>query len=777
MRLAIIAASSYAKNGKLPELSHAPSQAELFSQRLAEPDAAFTVQPVAAERGFSEGLEQFLASSPEPIESLLFFFSGYAAVSDEGFPGLLLDGERLSTVSLQRLRRLLSSRARSSFVILDTVSAFEEHRSDEMVHLFNHVLSGEQSGIHLCAAHAGGADRGAGPSPFTSLLAMTLDWHASAHGLSPEELFAAMNREEALFSRIPSVGFFRSTVPFQLLLPEVSRVVSAPPPMGVPEPSGDERETRAATMLASGDVEAALGELARALEQLGAAPTPHHATLYAKIGAALRAASRDDDARAYFDAALELEPNLAPALEAAADLALARGDRAKTVELLQRRLAVDPDAWDAADRIAHVFSEEQRWEELTTLYESVLARASDATVAVELALKIDALCRDFLKKPGRAAASLERAAGLAPDNAGLQFRLAQIYEARHEFAAALAHLSVGLRAEPGRIDGYRTALNLFQRTHRADAAWHAACALEALGAADVNESLLASAHRPEGLIPARDCLGDGPWIERLFCPERDALVDRLLNTIGDQAIVEIGVETARRKRRLVATDPATEQDPNTSTTTLLKTLAWSARLLSIPVPRVHVDPALQAPFVVIPAPEPTVVVSRSLGSGLGMPELAFLWSRQLTAFRPEHRASSFFPSAPELSALAEAALSLGGAAYLPFKRLDGDAKLFARALKRYLSPRAANELDELVRLLPAAEIGARVASWAKAVELAAGRVGLLASGDPELAVGLIRRFPLAGSTTADEQIKDVLAYSISDEYGLLRERLGLAIRA
>src|SRR4051812_36262703 len=110
MRLAVLAASPYAACQKLPEVEGATLNLDVLGQRLADADAGYTVQAFRAERGLAEAIEQVLAEAPEPVEALLFFFSGYAVVNDERGPALLLDGERLATLSFKRLRRVLDER-------------------------------------------------------------------------------------------------------------------------------------------------------------------------------------------------------------------------------------------------------------------------------------------------------------------------------------------------------------------------------------------------------------------------------------------------------------------------------------------------------------------------------------------------------------------------------------------------------------------------------------------------------------------------------------------
>jgi tetratricopeptide (TPR) repeat protein len=779
-RLAVLVTSSYGASG-LPELIEAPPQIDLLAQRLSESDAGFVVHVLSAERGMAQTLEDLLEASA-PIESLLFFFSGYVVLSDEEVPSLLLDGDRLSTLSLRRVRRLMSQSAASACVVLDTITAFEQSGDPRrMVGRFHEVLLGDRAGIHLF-----GSNRvdGAGPSPFTSLFALCLDWHGSGEALAPDTLFRAMRAEESMFGRIECAELFQASNAFQILIPDASRARSIPPapsadgypPPGFEDapPPKDALEASADALLAAGDVDGAIVEYARLLEQLGTIRTAAHAPIYAKVGAALRAAGQSDEAFAYYEAALDIDPNLVAGLSAAAELRAARGDAAGARELYVRWLALDPNALPALEKAAASLAGAQAWDELVRLYSAMLARVTDPEVAVDLAFHIDGICREKLDNPAYATASLERAAEIAPEDATVRLRLSGLCEDIGDHEHALSHLLLALRAEPGHVAGYRRAMRLFDKCRRPDGAWNAACALEVLGEADVNESLVADAHHPDGLIAAKASVSEEQWMKRMLSPARDSGLDDIFSALGD-ALVEVGLETARRKRRLFGGDPSMEQDPKTSTITLIKTLGWASRLLGVGLPRVYIVPELRTSFAVPPCRDPTIVVNKALASGLEMPELAFLWSRQLAFLRPEYRAFRFFPSVSELAALLLAALSIGGAPGVPLKKLEDDAKLFSRGLRRYLDRAAVARLETLAAEFPLREASTRVRAWARSAELTAGRAGLLASGSTVLAAKLVERFPLGGSVDTKDQVKDLLAYSVSEPYCALRDRLGVLV--
>jgi tetratricopeptide (TPR) repeat protein len=779
MRLAILATSAYAQTDKLTELAEVRWHIDGLAQRLTEPDAGYAVYVLPAERGLAEQVEQLMADASQsgPIEALLFYFAGYAVVSDERGPALLLDGERLSTLSLRRLRRLVSQNAPSSFIVLDTVSAFQERHPIEVVQLLNAVLLGGHAGVHVLAANRplSNGSHDTSSWPFTSLIAMVLDWQASNTGLSPGALFAAMRGEEAWFSQIDAVELYEDTSPFTLLT-AVAPVAASLPPAAAPIDTSGDAEARGDAWIAQGNFTMGLAEYGAALEKLGPERTQRHAPLYVKAAAALLASERTADALAYYEAALEIQGDLTEALEGAAKLRLAAGDQDGALELLERWLRVDPNAVVATELAARLLSEAKRWDELVGLYELVMANVSEPAAAVELALEFAALCREKLDAPPRARAALLRASELAPDDARVHKLLARLEDRLDNFEGAMVHLRRMLRSQPGDAATFRTLLRSFERSARADGAWNAACALEVLGDADINESLLAQTHRPEGLLAARGCVSEAHWRERLFCPERERFVDDLFAAIAD-AIIEVGIETGRRKRRLEQLDPSTAYDPQASTATLAKTLLWSARLLGMQLPKLYVVSDLKTAFATAPVKEPTLLVSKALGRGLELPELAFLWSRQLAFLRPEHRPIVLFPNVAELASLILAALSLGGTSNVAFKKLEGDAKLFARSLKRHLSPEARQRLEQVVQGFPRRDASARMLAWARAVELAASRAGLLAVGDLELAVKTTRRFPLGGLVETEDHVQHLLSYSVSEEYETLRSALGVAVKS
>jgi hypothetical protein len=313
----------------------------------------------------------------------------------------------------------------------------------------------------------------------------------------------------------------------------------------------------------------------------------------------------------------------------------------------------------------------------------------------------------------------------------------------------------------------------FERKGDRDASYRAALCLEALGEADINESMLVTTHRPEGLQAVRGTLSYADWNERLCAGCSEPETTAILRAIGP-AISRVGFQFARRKRRDLELPEEARQEPEKSTTTLAKTLHWASRLLCVPAAELYVLPELTGSLGLQPGPEqPIVACSRVLGSGFSLQELVFLWSRELSFARPEESALCYFPTPAELSVLLQAALAVGGSASM--RSIDADAKRIASGLKREVRGAALGALEQAAQRFNGHDVLERATLFSRGAELVAGRVALLACGNLELALALDQRFPRGNATKLAERRADLLGFTVSPELGQIRATLGVAV--
>ena len=858
MRLAICIGSAYDQNQSLAPLPGAELDLEIISQRFAQADAGFTVHAFSALRGLPEGIEQLIFDLGQPLESLVVYFSGYALLSEERGPALLLDGERLGTCSFKRLRKIIDTSAPEALVILDLVlPANSEHIPHELVSAAEAAFSGGTSRATLIvAARPRAADEPAAPSAFTHLARMILDWYDPAYGLTARSWFEAMQAERALFEEITVASLAIGPSDPWLIFPTAAESLGRRSGVGDAAGAFDGSVAPFAVptfenFVAAGDALIKSDEWSAALDQyegaralLPADPGAEHARLYAKIASALAHVERFADARAYYDAALGIEPNAIAVLDGVSELCLETGDTAqarswlarwlaleensvkanerllgielgagehelaisrrrrlahaltdrtraaeqllaaglsleqvlndatRALECYEEALTVDPTSLDVIERLEELLTARGDFTRLAQVYEFALQHARDPEVAQALATQLSELCRETLIDAPRAVRALASAADLVQDNPSLHAEVAGLFTAQGDFAHAAEQARRAVASEP-RPEYLRIALQSLEKLGELDSAWNAANALDWLGEADINESLLATQHRPEGLLAARTNLTDSDWAEGHLSGETDPELMALVWAARD-AIIETAVAAAKKKDR-PELDAAALQDLAKSTTTLAKTLLWTSRLLGVRTPELYIVPSAPGHLSARIERVPTSIASRAVGSGLGLAELAFLWGRHLVQFRPEHELTFLFPEPEEQAALLTAALSVGGSARYAPRSLDADAKRFAAGLKKHLRGPNLEQLKQVVVRQPDTAPGERMRAYRRRASRAALRAGLLACGDIAVAMRLAERFPIPSEFAKGEERADLVAFSIGQSYALLRQKLGVAV--
>jgi tetratricopeptide (TPR) repeat protein len=422
----------------------------------------------------------------------------------------------------------------------------------------------------------------------------------------------------------------------------------------------------------------------------------------------------------------------------------------------------------ALARHASGLRQRRAYTELADVYQSMLDVRQRGTTH-ELARRIGELCRSELGDPWRAIHALEHVLVTDGGSAPLRFELSELYVVTDQRDLALEHCLEGLALEPRDVAAYRRARWLFERTAQIDRAWNAAQALTCLGVADQEEAEAADRHRPEGLQPATSTLTEEHWATGLSHPRRHAALEQVLRVVATPAMEY----RLAQKKHLWVPDPTLRQDPKTSTTTLCRSLTWTARLLGVPAPELYVHASDRAEMYAAPALQPTTRVSKAFATGLTLPELAFLWGRHLTYFRPDHYLRVFYPTLEEMTSVLLAAMVASDGDPQRMREHDPDTTRLATYLRRTLDESALGLLRSATKNLTAVKGRARLGDWVRSVARVANRAGLLACGDVRIAAEMIHRFPIEAPDV--DEVGDLFQYSLSQAYAELRQRLGVAL--
>lgn len=413
------------------------------------------------------------------------------------------------------------------------------------------------------------------------------------------------------------------------------------------------------------------------------------------------------------------------------------------------------------------------WWGVASVYEVLLTRA-EGSVAHEIAGKLAAIYRNELEDPWRATYILERAVAVDGGSPALWFQLSDICAGTNQMDQAVEHWVGGIRRDPHDVEPYRRARALFELTGQTDRAWNSASVLKLAGSAVEAEARFADEHRSEGLLPAKATLADEQWRQGLFQPERFPVLEGVLGLVSPAAISH-RLTMLTRGKKLPPLDPGLRQDPKQSTTTLCRSLTWTARLLGLPAPELYVYASEEAKMSAAPAASPTTLVSRAFATGLSLPELAFLWGRHLTYFRPEYYLLVFYSTVRDLA-------SVLVAASLAPTWDPGKARVHAKAIKKLaghlhqsLKPADLLELGELTRELNRNDPRQQMLRWVQSIDLTANRAGLLACGDIGVAAATLQRFPVSSTQPVREHVGDLMQYALSRGYSELRSHLGVAV--
>jgi tetratricopeptide (TPR) repeat protein len=441
----------------------------------------------------------------------------------------------------------------------------------------------------------------------------------------------------------------------------------------------------------------------------------------------------------------------------------------RAAELLERALDDAPDLVAAFDDLEALLVEGKQWKDLARAYRTVLRRLPEeghAELRTRLWQGLGEVSRLHLDDLEGARAAYAAADALDPRNPGRQALLVELYaQAGPEHAAAALALHQRLiAADPDRLASYRALAQLYQQVGADDRRWCVAATLAFLRKAD--DELRAVFESRQAARPALlERVPEELW-RRLAHPEEDALVGRVMSLCGPYlALAAAEAHAVLGLRRSERVDPAGDERPSS------RALARACHALGLAVPDLFYDAGEREPLVARNLREgaehtPALVVGTLAGRS-DQAELDFRLARAAALLRPEALLRGLGSAAFLQDALA-AALGVAGALPVPVDPLS-------EAVAALLPPEVADPLGEAARRL-VAERGPSpsVTGWMAGVDLTAARIAFALTGDLATAAQVIvGDAPEASPLPAKRRMKDLVAFSVSEDYFTVRRALGL----
>jgi tetratricopeptide (TPR) repeat protein len=435
----------------------------------------------------------------------------------------------------------------------------------------------------------------------------------------------------------------------------------------------------------------------------------------------------------------------------------------------------DPDNLKAFEAVDRILTQRKDWSALEKCYRKMLYRLKDrgkTKLEVTLWHFLGEIYRSRLGRPAEAANAFQMASRLEPDNMERHTILAELYTSiPDQWKQAVAKHRFLLTQDPTRFESYKELRLLYTKAHRYDKAWCLCATLVFLGKADDEERNFYEQYRTDGIVRAQLRLDNELWIKQLFHPDEDLYIGKIFATILPAVrqfkVLPHKAFGLRKKDR---------HDPLKSKRTVAKAFGYVAQVLGLPLPELYVRPDRSEGLHYATTEPPASVVGQLLLTGFAPEELTFEISRHLAYYRNEHYIRWLEPTITGLQFLLWAAIKVVKPDFKTAADSSDELDQTIAALNETLVPTAREQLAVLVRKFIQAKGEADVKQWVNAVELTACRAGLLLCNDLRSAAKMIQNQPvLVGDTSAKGKIKELVLFSISDQYFRLRLALDVAI--
>jgi tetratricopeptide (TPR) repeat protein len=450
-----------------------------------------------------------------------------------------------------------------------------------------------------------------------------------------------------------------------------------------------------------------------------------------------------DAAIGYYDQVLSLDPTAPKALQDAIELRREKADWEGVERLLRLQLESTPPGEHA--RLVAIF------DSLAELYQKHLGQTGQAIDAYEAAQDLD------------------------PDNRERNERLAGMYasDPAQYLEKAVTSQRMILHRNPHKPEAYKLLRKLYTETKHADSAWCLCQALVVLNMAEPDEERFFKRMRSETPAAAQERLVEEDWILRLRHHDADPLVTAIF------ALIEPAILASRSQPlESLGYDPRYAIELSLHPYPMSQTLYYAAGVLGSPPPITFQNPNDPGGLSFLHAKTPSIVLGRAaLAADIPAQAAAWLAARHLTYFRPGFYVRHLVPTGTGLKAWLFAAIKLIAPQFPVSPDMDGPVKENIEALQKNFQGPHREHLASVVTKLLQSGGSLDLKKWVAAVDLTADRVGFVVAHDLEVSTELVKAAQDDGQTAIPvrDRLRELVLFSVSEEYFQVRRRLGIAV--
>lgn len=454
-------------------------------------------------------------------------------------------------------------------------------------------------------------------------------------------------------------------------------------------------------------------------------------------------------------------------------------DQDRAIELFNDALDLNASLLEAFERINKILTQQKNWKQLERQYRKMLHRVSGkGNPELEFTLwhQLGLIYRDRIKDLDPAIEAFKMAATLRPGESTERQILSELYEMGGRFDEALVEQQLILKSDPLSVEPYRALYRLYLHKKAYDQAWCVAAAISFMGKAGAEEKRFFEDHRPKGMLQVRGVLSNDMWFKYLFHSDLNLYVSKIFEMIYPAAL-QAKIVQLKAQNKLPALNKKYKQDPATSTLTFSKTFGWTAQVLGVQVPELYVRNDVPGAVVAVPSVPLASVAGQTVLTGFQPQELTFICGKHLAGYRGELYIRNLFPTQAELTIMLFAGVTLAA----PNTPMPGDMaqqiRMTAQELAKFIQPVQLEGLRTVVKRFIDEGAKANVKHWVNAAEYSVARAGFLLCGDLEVAKKIVTAEPVTpGTPSAKDKMKDLLAFSVGEQYAELRRALGVTIQ-
>ena len=449
----------------------------------------------------------------------------------------------------------------------------------------------------------------------------------------------------------------------------------------------------------------------------------------------------------------------------------------KALSFYKRALEFDPSIDKALNEAIELYRQKGQNDEVERLLKTQLDQAKvaqDREKIVRVLDKLGELYQQFLNEPDLAVDAYEAAQAFDPEDRARAEKLAEIYAAdpgQYLDKAISAQAGI-LRKNPYRVESYKLLRKLYTDSKRADPAWCLCQALSILRLAEPDEERFYRKHRSENAAPAQATLDDDAW-SKVMHWDLDPVLTRIFAMIQPtimrtrtQPIEQLGFDSR------YAIDISMHPYP------VSQTLYYAQGVLAMRPPLVFQNPNQPGALGVVHARTPAIVLGQAaFDNTIPNQSLAFIAGRHLTSFRPGFYVRHLVPTGTGLKAWLFAAIKLCVPQFPVSPDLAGQVNEALHAISQDFVGAEKDKLASAVSKLLQAGGALDLKKWVAAIDLTADRVGFLLAHDLQLTTEVLRSTEEATSVAVKERMKDLVLFSVSEDYFALRKRLSITVDA